>query len=287
VHQVGKVGSQSVFRALQEQVDVPVYQTHVLNTTLRYFNEEEPAPPAGCDALPPHVIRAQELMSRFLQPGRPLAIITPVRDPVARNISGFFQNLNRFPHLIADGGYAPMADFLDTFFTQWKHREADDWFKYNYLQPFGVDVFTHPFNRERGYDSFADGNRVFLLMQMELDDATKAEAVRSLLGLRSFSLAERVNVSGDKPYAEVYKAFLDAIRLERGYLDEVYATRVAEHFYTPEQLAGFRATWEQAAVKRGAGSQGTTHAGKGVSTSGPAAKRDRGRSGWIRRLFRA
>lgn len=125
VHQVGKVASQTVFHALKSQVSVPVFQTHVVHPKTRYFVEDNPAPPPGHDTLPPHIIRAREFVRDYLLPRKPYAVISMVRDPVARNASAFFQNLGRYPHLASGGGFAPVDEFIWMFHSEWPHEEVD------------------------------------------------------------------------------------------------------------------------------------------------------------------
>ena len=62
------------------------------------------------------------------------------------------------------------------------------------------------------------------------------------MGLDDFQLVES-NVAEDKSYAALYKAFRREMSLPAGYLDAMYSTRFATHFYAAGELAAFRRKW--------------------------------------------
>lgn len=245
VHQIGKVGSMSIFTPLRKHLAVPVFHTHVLHSDMRYFHEDDPTPPPGRAFIPPHVVHAKRVRARFLRHRKPLAVISLVREPVGRNISAFFENLRRFPHLRTPTGFAPFETMRDTFFKEWPHHEMEEWFDDQVLQPLGVDVFQKPFNREKGFGIFRHHQHKFLIMHTELPDHAKARAVRRFLDFEGFRLAKSQNVGAQKEYAESYKEFLARIELPEAYLDEMYQSRYATHFYSPKDIAKYRAKWSR------------------------------------------
>lgn len=50
-------------------------------------------------------------------------------------------------------------------------------------------------------------------------------------------------VSSQKPYAQAYKALKQNIRFDDDFLDMMYNSKYAQHFYTAEELEQFRARW--------------------------------------------
>jgi hypothetical protein len=52
-----------------------------------------------------------------------------------------------------------------------------------------------------------------------------------------------VNVGAEKDYAAAYTAFVDAVAPTADQLDRAYGSRAVQHFYTPEETAGFRRSW--------------------------------------------
>jgi len=75
---------------------------------------------------------------------------------------------------------------------------------------------------------------------------TAPAAVRDFLGLSAFELVES-NTAEDKSYADLYKAFRRQLRLPEAYLDRVYGSRFAHHFYGPAEVDAFRRKWSAAA----------------------------------------
>lgn len=108
-------------------------------------------------------------------------------------------------------------------------------------------MFAHECDPESGTLKFGVDNRAFLVMQSEVSDSDKARAVSDLLQLDHFTISKRVNVGDQKDYGEVYAAFKRRLAMDADYLDRMYATKAARHFYSTEQLAGFRAGWERLA----------------------------------------
>lgn len=243
VHQPGKVGSSSIYIAMRASLPVPAYQTHAMNTELEQFNRKNLLIPEGSSDELIHIQKARKFLRLFYFQGYPFGVLTLVRDPVARNVSAFFQNIADYEHLCDFGKPQPVGEYIDTFLETHDHEFADRWFDYHFKQPFGVDCYEEPFDPEVGCHSFTDGNNTFLIMQSELADSQKEVAIRDWLNFDGFSMSNRANVGEQKAYAEVYRTF-KSMPLPPGYLDRMYSSRVARHFYSADQLAGFRRKWE-------------------------------------------
>lgn len=119
VYQMGKVGSSTIARSLEAiRWDRPVFQIHMLERG-RLDQKPVDAPlPSGPVWESKNVIR---LMERR-HPGVPWTIVARVREPVARNVSAFFQALSwyypRFHEEAKTGEYnveAMAAAFLDQY----------------------------------------------------------------------------------------------------------------------------------------------------------------------------
>ena len=55
----------------------------------------------------------------------------------------------------------------------------------------------------------------------------------------------RENVGSDKEYSDLYAAVVRDARVPEAALDTAYGSRFARHFYSQEEIAGFRRSWEQ------------------------------------------
>ena len=107
---------------------------------------------------------------------------------------------------------------------------------------FGVDGYDQPFAPARGYAVYHSDTADVLLLKLEMLNQAAPAAVRDFLGLSAFELVES-NTADDKSYADLYKAFRRQLRLPDAYLDRVYGSRFARHFYSPAELDAFRRKW--------------------------------------------
>ena len=98
VHQMGKVGSSSVYYSLKDKLDMPVYHTHFfsvqgIQNAKAFFRD--------ANAAVPYNILFSQVLRRLLPIMHP-TIITLVRDPIAREISGYFQLGDRVFHALQE-----------------------------------------------------------------------------------------------------------------------------------------------------------------------------------------
>jgi hypothetical protein len=81
-----------------------------------------------------------------------------------------------------------------------------------------------------------------LLLRLESLNQCAPAAMREFMGLDAFELVES-NTAEDKSYADLYKAFRRELALPESYLDRVYGTRFANHFYRADERDAFRRKW--------------------------------------------
>ena len=67
-------------------------------------------------------------------------------------------------------------------------------------------------------------------------------APHAFLGIRKARLL-LANTSEQKWYASLLDDFLDEVDIPGSYLDEMYGSEYARHFYRPTELAVFRSRW--------------------------------------------
>lgn len=92
IYQMGKVGSSSVTEALDALPDVETVHIHYLQPE-RIHAIQESQTARGLRSPFSHLDRARLILEFFLPLQPRLDVISLVRDPVARNVSAFFQNL--------------------------------------------------------------------------------------------------------------------------------------------------------------------------------------------------
>ncbi len=78
-----------------------------------------------------------------------------------------------------------------------------------------------------------------LILRLESLDDVVGTAIQAFLGLENFKLT-RANQASEKEYQDIYMAFKQELVLPDSYIDEMYTSKFAQHFYTPDEIATFR-----------------------------------------------
>ncbi|RMF29402.1 MAG: hypothetical protein D6759_13910, partial [Chloroflexi bacterium] len=246
VYQMGKVGSSTVVASLEAlSLDSPIYHIHTLTWEGIRSGERIYRAIYG-DSRPPSFSRMKHLLaSRHLRRqldrgvrGPRWKVITLVRDPIARNISDFFQLIDWWlPHFLPryEAGEATIEEAIATFLERYYHDEPLNWFDIELKASLGIDVFATPFPKSTGYQVYQGEGVDLLVLKLERLDECAPEAFRAFLGVERFELI-RANVSSDKMYGDAYRAFVKAIRLPDSYIEQMYTSRYVRHFYSDEEI---------------------------------------------------
>lgn len=242
VFQMGKVGSTAVYAALKARA-LPVDHLHLLTgldaleASMRWSYED-----------PSTTLAEIERGRRFREridgdPGTRWNIITMVRDPVARNVSAFFEGL----HQIVPGArdrVVTMDELGDAFLNRFSHAAPTTWIQSQLTPVFGIDPFTTPFPHSAGFQILEGERARVLIIRSEDLSACFETALQSFLGLKIRALP-KANVSENKWYAPLAAEFSQSFEMPQHYLDEMYGSAYARHFYTPEELARFESRYKR------------------------------------------
>ena len=251
VFQPGKVGSSSVHASLLRKhaelgVSVPIYHAHVLENIdkrIEYITRYRKAPAASLRKLE----ESRRLVERIrLDPSQGWNVINLVRDPVALKVSALFQVLHEYlPDWESRWQKGELSlDELDEILF---HRQElgtgglESWYDGQIKSLWGIDVFAETFSREQGFQIYHRGNINLMIIRLEDLNRVAASAFNEFLGLPGFQIVN-ANVGEDKPYAQLYEKYKQR-PLPAEFVDAVYATRFARHFYSAEELQGFARKW--------------------------------------------
>lgn len=268
VYSVGKVGSSSVaatlevalkgrnvahvhwLRAEQLRADEAYYKRRARD----YWGKRQMS-----RFMPRYVWLGQQLghAVKSATPGTVWDVVTLVRDPVARNVSSFFQDLElMFDFWPAQELKARPVDeiaarlvemFLDSYVADGSLLEIGGdpltWFDAELKPVFGVDVFAKPFPVSRGYDTYSSANARVLLLRLEDLDRVASTAFAEFLGATAEKVVQSNDAAG-KVYSAVYSRFKKLLELPSEYLDRMYCSSYSKHFYSEQELARFRSRWE-------------------------------------------
>lgn len=255
VHQMGKVGSRTVRLSLRKTYDalgipVPIYHTHALmgfeEARKIILQEESQQDPASSLAALEYGEGVRKLINE--NPSQHWNIVSLVRDPIARNISSFFHNLQEFiPNWqmrYADDTLS--VDEVRALFLRnsLQFDKMDYWFEGQMkgIPAFGIDVYATPFPHDIGYKIYRGTSQAsLLLIRLEnLEDCAES-AMQEFLGLENFVI-QKTNTADEKDFATLYRAF-KKLTLPVEYVERVYQTELARHFYSEMELAAFTKKW--------------------------------------------
>ena len=240
IYQMGKVGSAGLAASIEACGHPFSFHIHRLNPA----NMDRVERMFAARGLPPvsYIPTERMLYRHVVRPRRRARFITLVRDPIARNLSAFFENFELMTGVqYADSQFSP-EEIIRIYRDRGDHDLPLTWFDDEMKAALGIDVFSHPFPADLGYARIQQGNFELLVLQLETEDRLKEQVIADFLGLPDFKLL-RTNVGAKKDYARDYREFTQRITFEPEYLDGMYSSRYVRHFYTAQQIEGFRKRW--------------------------------------------
>jgi hypothetical protein len=239
VYQMGKVASSSIYNSLKGK-NLVVYQIHRFNR--EYIDEVHKALQLKTGFIESKIVdeRGIRLNRMFLKKHkRPIYLISLVRDPIERNISAFFQNKE---HFAKKHEYSNIDELIQLFYDLYDHDTPLTWFEREFKRTTGVDIYDHPFPREKRHGIFKSNNFNILLLRIDLNDSQKEQILREFLEKDNIKLKNR-NVGSTKSYNSEYKNFNSNIKLNEKYVSKMLESKFVKHFYTKEEIEAMRIKW--------------------------------------------
>ncbi len=241
VYQRGKVGSSSIFIGLRN-AGVRCAHIHAFLLPMEVENSE-----TAMAILKPTIDYKEEYINYIRETLKHKKIITLVRDPIAADFARVFENMDKntetqdrfFAKKFQEGFsfseacIARMEDYKNGLF---------EWFNRELREVFGIDIYEHPFDREKGYTIIKENDMEVLCLKLE-KVSELLDVIRRFVGSETFQIVSE-NVGADKIYGHLYKAAKEKIVLPRDYIDFYYnGNKRVDHFYTEEEKTEFRNKW--------------------------------------------
>jgi hypothetical protein len=255
IYQAGKVGSSSLANSLTALPGLAVYQVHrlrlanairhldVLEHDVNYLDQVRGGSCYRYCKRRRVTATARSLFLSFrirvrMRTADRIRVITLVRDPVARNISSFFENIRYF---IPGSGMPSRAQLEKVFKNRFHHANILEWFDREFRPVLGVDVFDLDFDAGKGYGIFRKGRTELLVIRLEKLDLVWNDALQAT-GIRLDRL-DNDNVAAAKPYNEAYRDFRSQVRFERPFLEYVYNHKFSSRFMEPAERRELLEKW--------------------------------------------
>jgi len=248
VYSIGKTGTSTIHASLKAaKLKRPLFHAHRLTEAsikeALQFQEHRPNKPSA--TLRQSIFLAKQLARIGDSVNERWDVISLVREPVACAISAYFQSIDRwFPRLLDtfQDGKTDIPALIQTFLDEYSHDWPLSWFDKQIRQTLGVNVYQSEFDWDKGYCIYRGDLANVLVLRLENIDSCAKTALDVFLNTANIDLVN-ANISESKDYAQIYERFKTEICLPDSYLERMYSSRLAQHFYSPSEIAAFRAHW--------------------------------------------
>jgi hypothetical protein len=234
--QMGKVGSTSIWQALEEANLRPI-QLHVLDPDR--IDHVAQQYQGGGYSVPAHIEDARRVQSLIADPDQRLRVISLVRDPIARNLSGLFETWDVYPPDFREG------DDLEKL-AEWFVMNFDysilNWFDDEIRARTGVDVYSAKFDMEKRRLLIETSRLKILVLRSEDSQRSKEASLKEFLHLPKVSLTYS-NTSDSKPNPALWKSMKRSAKVSSILANIVYDSKLVRHFYAEDEVSRFRALW--------------------------------------------
>ncbi len=223
IYQMGKVGSLSIYYSLLRVYPGLVIHGHALSEN-------------------DHNYSIRRFFQWAVKDKKSAYIISPIREPISRNVSAFFQNFKDEMGVSVSQSGMTIEELRQMFLSK-KHTGIIMWFDRRIRPIFDLDVYLKPFSKQ-GFDTYRSRNINLLILRSELPDSEKENVIKGFLKLRRFSIT-RANSGVDKEYSGIYSEFMKKVKLPKEYVSRMCESQYFTHFYENEMIEAVRERWSE------------------------------------------
>ncbi|MGR5423694.1 putative capsular polysaccharide synthesis family protein [Vibrio harveyi] len=238
IYQMGKVGSSALEKSIPKSIHLH---------DLMSIDAEKQISPVRAQLHNPATNYIKRLlkrliMSRMLKRKKQVRIISLVREPIGRNISMFFQSLPFWmaaKYLNDDSAVRSERSQLlhEAFEEHVNHQYPLEWFD-NEIKPLtGIDVFTHPFDHELGYQVYQKDN--FSLMVVRVDKLDQSQKAISTF-LQQEVKVQHDNQADNKWYSPLLVEFKRTFHPKVALIEEMLTSKFTKHFFSASEIEKFK-----------------------------------------------
>ncbi|MCU0286868.1 MAG: putative capsular polysaccharide synthesis family protein [Acidobacteria bacterium] len=259
IYQMGKVGSTSVYNSLKcAGISNSLFHVHQLSDEgikrkEMWLKHHEALEIPWVKEDLQYIKKIKELITRNRSEFQ-WKIITMTRDPVSVKLSAFFENIEVYGNTVFDSpDKVNIAKTIDCI-----RKEAFDlekingdyyhvWFDEELKTVFDIDVYQVPYDFNKGYTIITKEEVSVLVMRIEDMSESFQDAMAEFLKIDKIKLIKD-NTADNKKYWHEYQTVLKNFKLPLEFLDLIYATPYARHFYRNDKN---RKSWEKWLDKTG------------------------------------
>lgn len=167
----------------------------------------------------------------------PLKVITPIREPMRRNISAFMFNVIKYG---TSGRQETPQQLQQLFIEKYDIFYPQRWFDEELLSTFKeFNPFEVGFPYKKGYKIYKAGKNKHLIIRLEDADMVFSKAIKQLLGVRNVEMIH-INKLEDKKYIGQKYLEMTKLKYPKEFVEKVYSQKYVQHFYTQDEIEKFK-----------------------------------------------
>ena len=235
VYTMGKVGSSTVFETMIKEF--PLCKAFHIHFLSNHWLKDKLKDTAGWEYNKKIAFEFFQYFSKNKH--KRLKIITLVRDPIARDISEFFQNYRKEGYNIDKMSLFEIIELV-------KGRGHDlslNWFESDFSNYLEFNIYDYPFNKDKGYSIYRFDGFDLLVMQTEKLNEIFRDAFREFYGFEVKKLL-KANETKGKFKKDFYREIKRLYYEEKAELGKVYQSKYVTHFYAKKDVEKFIRSWE-------------------------------------------
>lgn len=264
VYTNGKVGSSTLHASLENDGQIPVFHVHHLNQKYldnyeNYVKQHYFRKPNRGQHLWRSLLWRPQFVRKYFLGQKNLKFIIIWRDPIAKNISTFFQwihfteneNTFRFSSHQYDMQFdieTPKNDLsilIEHFLKHFPHKTHENWLQIEQQEVLNLPFKNYPFDLEKNYQIIENGKNKVLIIKLE---AFKQPDYPKIIGdfceVEHFEF-QNANLTQEKEKYKPYQLFLEQIKIPQHLLNDLYESEFTKHYYTASEIENFRKKWEK------------------------------------------
>jgi hypothetical protein len=221
IYQMGKVGSSALKATLERDIGGCIEHAHrVVKLS-----------PEGAHVL-----------ARCRRYRLPHFVVCPVRDPVGRNVSTFFENFERIVGEPFGARPRTRDELRALLLERFNHSGVLDWFDGEFRPLFGLDALAAPFDKVRRWQTYRVRSARILIYRADLGREAQREVVGEFIG-RPLGEWIRRNEAAGKEYGPAYADLCANAKLPVVLIQTLHRSRFAKAFWSEDELAEIAARW--------------------------------------------
>ena len=233
VFTMAKVGSLSVYFSLKKKLSKnAIFHVHSLNEIevkkgiqLCFQNKVYPG-----SKTPVFLIN-----KKIINQKRPFKIVCLFRDPLERNISAFFDAFKLYTGKESSDYKGSLKKLKEYYDEKLNHEFPLNWFDNQFFDATNINIYDYKFDKQQGYSILKTNTIELLLINSNVSDSIKEVLIKDFCNLKSFKLKNR-NLSSSKEYALLNSNFKKQTKFSKEYLDLLYHSKYASHFFTDSYI---------------------------------------------------